>query len=338
MTLRIALVGLGEIHRTHAAALLRVPALEVVAAHDPNPAATCEVDGVERVATFRELTAREDIDGAIIAVPTRAHADLATELMSAGLDVLIEKPIATTLDELRGLYATADGLGRVCFSALHDSVGDEVVHLIDTLLKELRPSIGRLTGVRCAYYDPYGPRDELATRMPSMSGSWLDSGCNALSVVARFVADLTPLEATTTLVTPASPQSEDLAARVRFTGFEVGSSEAESGDAGDAVDVEVETSWLEDRNSKATTLLYEQGRIELDHVQRRIDIVEPRGRVRTIERGGGTPPMVPQYIRVFEEFVTACANRTDNRAFASAVHVPLLQLYEDEVPVTRFYR
>lgn len=52
-------------------------------------------------------------DAAVVATPTHTHADIGRRLMELGLDVLIEKPIARTLDEARMLIETAGRTGRI---------------------------------------------------------------------------------------------------------------------------------------------------------------------------------------------------------------------------------
>jgi predicted dehydrogenase len=52
-------------------------------------------------------------DAAIVAVPTVAHAAVASALLDAGLDVLVEKPITATLAEAEALLAHARRAGRV---------------------------------------------------------------------------------------------------------------------------------------------------------------------------------------------------------------------------------
>ncbi len=60
-----------------------------------------------------QLIQHEKIDAASVAVPTVHHLDVAGKLMEAGIDVLIEKPLAASLDEAEQLVALAQRLGRV---------------------------------------------------------------------------------------------------------------------------------------------------------------------------------------------------------------------------------
>jgi predicted dehydrogenase len=69
------------------------------------------VHGAHATADAREAFARAD--AAIVAVPTVAHAELVARALEAGLDVLVEKPIATTLREAEQLVALAETRERV---------------------------------------------------------------------------------------------------------------------------------------------------------------------------------------------------------------------------------
>jgi predicted dehydrogenase len=53
------------------------------------------------------------VDAVIVAVPTESHYEVVSEVLEAGLDVLVEKPIAATLQEAEKLLTLADAGGRV---------------------------------------------------------------------------------------------------------------------------------------------------------------------------------------------------------------------------------
>src|SRR5262249_15004588 len=57
---------------------------------------------------YRELLARADVDALIIATPAASHGHLAHEALLAGKHVLVEKPLATTVDEARRLVQLAE--------------------------------------------------------------------------------------------------------------------------------------------------------------------------------------------------------------------------------------
>lgn len=71
-----------------------------------------EVGGEIAVLTeHRELLARRDIDAVIVATPHFSHFDLARDSIAAGKPVLVEKPVACTLAEMRELQACSEKTG-----------------------------------------------------------------------------------------------------------------------------------------------------------------------------------------------------------------------------------
>lgn len=63
--------------------------------------------GAEFVTDYAELLARPDVDAIVLLTPMREHAPMARAALLAGKHVLVEKPMATDLDEARGLLAMA---------------------------------------------------------------------------------------------------------------------------------------------------------------------------------------------------------------------------------------
>jgi predicted dehydrogenase len=60
------------------------------------------------------IATRGEVQAASIAVPTAQHVEVASALMAAGIDVLIEKPLAASLAEADDLMRSAQRLGRIC--------------------------------------------------------------------------------------------------------------------------------------------------------------------------------------------------------------------------------
>lgn len=62
---------------------------------------------------WREVIARKDVDGVIVATPDHWHAPIALAAMDAGKDVYLEKPMCHTVEEARKLSETVKETGRV---------------------------------------------------------------------------------------------------------------------------------------------------------------------------------------------------------------------------------
>ena len=111
---RVAVVGVGEFGRNHVRVVKQSPRAELVAVVDSNTARAAEVavaNGCAALADAREVAGKAD--AAIVAVPTSAHADVGCALLEAGIDVLVEKPIAPDLAAADRLIQAAEAHGRI---------------------------------------------------------------------------------------------------------------------------------------------------------------------------------------------------------------------------------
>jgi len=109
---RVAVVGAGQFGRNHVRVARQAEGGDLVAVVDTDRARAMEsADGVLAFEDYRELTGR--VDAAIIAAPTAVHAEIGCDLMRAGIDVLVEKPMAADLDGADRLIETARECGRI---------------------------------------------------------------------------------------------------------------------------------------------------------------------------------------------------------------------------------
>lgn len=116
--IRVAVVGVGSFGRNHARVYHELQqqgqGVELVAVVDSNAAqaqAVAAQFGCKALTAVAELAGR--VDAASIAVPTIHHLSVAAALMAAGIDVLIEKPLASTLQEANELIRLAAANHRV---------------------------------------------------------------------------------------------------------------------------------------------------------------------------------------------------------------------------------
>ena len=106
--LRVGVFGTGAMGRNHVRLLSSLPGAELAGVYDPRPEAAeaAARDHGARVFPRLEDLAVE-IEAAVVAAPTVAHADMGCALLDRGLHVLIEKPLAVSLEEADRLLASA---------------------------------------------------------------------------------------------------------------------------------------------------------------------------------------------------------------------------------------
>lgn len=108
--MRVGVFGTGSMGRNHVRLLSSLPGAELVGIYDPNrqaAEAAAQDHGARVFPRLEELAG--EIEAAVVAAPTVAHADMGCELLGRGLHVLIEKPLAANLEEADRLLAQADG-------------------------------------------------------------------------------------------------------------------------------------------------------------------------------------------------------------------------------------
>lgn len=207
LPIRLALVGIGKIARDqHLPAIAADPRFELVAtaSHDGR------VEGVRGYDTIDQLLAAEaKVDAVAICTPPAGRSLVATAAIDAGLDVMIEKPPATTLSEMQLLEEKARSAGAVLFTAWHSREAAGVIPARDWLADK------QVDHVRVIW------REDIRRWHPGQD--WIlaaggfgvfDPGINALSIVTAILPD--PITVGSSLLTVPANREMPLAARLEM--------------------------------------------------------------------------------------------------------------------------
>jgi len=110
-TLRIGIVGCGVVARIHVSAIRRIRHAEVVAVCDVNQGLAEEMARRFNIGSYYaglpELLSGANLDVVHVTTPPQTHLSVCTQAMQAGCHVLVEKPMALTLDDADKMIATA---------------------------------------------------------------------------------------------------------------------------------------------------------------------------------------------------------------------------------------
>src|SRR2546423_7851696 len=112
-SLRIGVIGAGVMGSNHARVLAGLPDIPLVGVFDPLPAhrtRATELTSCRTFATLEELIA-EGVDAVTVAAPTHLHHEIALACIARGIHVMVEKPIASSVEEGRDIVAAGRRAG-----------------------------------------------------------------------------------------------------------------------------------------------------------------------------------------------------------------------------------
>jgi predicted dehydrogenase len=111
---RVAVVGVGDFGRQHVRVLRSLEEAELVGVCDTDAGRAAAVAREYQTAVLPDLEAvAERARAACVCVPTVEHARVGCALLERGLDVLVEKPMAATVEQAEALIAAAERNGRI---------------------------------------------------------------------------------------------------------------------------------------------------------------------------------------------------------------------------------
>lgn len=150
--LRTAVIGVGYLGNFHAQKYAALEGVELIGVVDADAARGAEVAsscGCQAFTDYRELIGR--VDAVSVVVPTQYHHQVAKEFLTAGVHVLIEKPITVTIEQADELISLADA-GKLVFQVGHLERFNPVLMAVEEVLIE--PLF--VESVRIAPFKPRG--------------------------------------------------------------------------------------------------------------------------------------------------------------------------------------
>ena len=201
MKLRAGVAGSGSMGRNHARCYSLIQEVELAAVYDADlkrAQAVAEEFGAKAVDSLEALA--EACDLASVAVPTIAHLEVGGELMRRGLHVLMEKPIAPSVEEAKQLVELAEERDRIL------QIGH--IERFNPVMRELEAKLNHPKFIESHRLSPF----------PNRSidiGVVLDLMIHDLEIILHLVKS--PVASIDAVGVPVLMKSEDIAnARLRF--------------------------------------------------------------------------------------------------------------------------
>ena len=304
--LKAAVIGVGSMGRHHARVYTQISQTTLVGVADAD-AATAEgianQYGVPSYTDYAALLTEEKPDIVTVAVPTRYHHDVATQVMEAGADVLVEKPIAATVAEGQALIDRAQALGRNLMVGHIVRFSPTIQALKQRIAQE---DLGKIFQVACRRVGPFPARIRDVGVVVDLAPHDLD--------VMRFITGAEPIRVFAEIEQQIHTDHEDLvSALIRFDNGITGM---------------LDINWLTPRKVRDVTVLGENGMFLANDLTQDLffyenaDASELGWNHLSMLRGVSEGKMIRYPIQRYEPL------RAELEAFAAAV------LADDPMPVT----
>jgi len=196
---RMAVIGCGNMGRHHLRNILQqTDTTEIAVLCDPAPAAIEESAKIFAEAgqalppnepDLQRLLADYDLDAVFIVTPHALHHDQAKACLEAGVDVLVEKPMAMNAAEARSLMKARDETGKLLVVAFNGSLSPEIRESVRLLRSG---DLGKLLSISATIWQSWGPGTTGKWRqVPEISGGgfMFDTGAHVLNTVADLAGE-----------------------------------------------------------------------------------------------------------------------------------------------------
>ena len=240
--MRVAVIGVGSMGFNHLRVYSELEGIQLAGASDVNPERLKVITdrfSVPTYSDYRELFAKEKPEAVSITVPTSDHEKVATFALQSGAHILVEKPIAATVDEGKRIIALAKEMKRQLM------IGHIIRFnpAIQSLKKRLdNGDLGRIFQIFCRRAGPFPARIRDVGVVVDLAPHDVD--------IMRFLTGLNPMRVYAETEQQIHTDHEDLLfGLLRFPGGITGA---------------LELNWLTPKKIRETLVVGEKGLFHVD--------------------------------------------------------------------------
>lgn len=319
--INIGLVGLGHIGHYHIQTLAAIDQFNLVAAIDKNSELKQLLpQGVIFFDNVGDFFASDFFNTVVIATPNNTHYEYGKMAYEAGKNVIMEKPAASTMAEFDELNSSFHaGQHQHIYYAFHAAKAFEVSWFKQYLRdRDIINKLGPVTAFSCHFFDPYFSNGRLAEAARGLDNPWLDSGVNALSVLAELMS-VEDLQVEDVFSSFSNASTIQVQAQFRFP-------IAERSGRGLGI---INTNWAGNLNHKKTLLVFglTGHAAELNHSAQKVFLTKPDGMKALLQDFSSSGRrLYNHYIGVFKDYLACFKKGNYNQQFARRVHDKLFSV------------
>jgi len=240
--MKVAVIGVGSMGKNHARVFSELPGADLLAVADADPTlakVVGENHGARSYSDYRQMLKSEQPEAVSVAVPTAMHEEVGMAVLESGAHVMIEKPIAATLESGKRLIDKARSIKRQLMIGHIVRFNPAIQALKQKLVAG---ELGRIFQIFCRRAGPFPARIRDVGVVIDLAPHDLDT--------MRFLSGREPVRLYAETEQRIHTEHEDLLwATLRFDDGMVGS---------------LEINWLTPTKIRETLVLGERGLFRLD--------------------------------------------------------------------------
>ena len=175
--IKFGLIGFGNIGKLHANNLVgnKIEGAHLFAVSDSFGIDESLTGDAKYYKNYRELLEDGEVDAVIIATPSNLHANLAKEVLQAGKNVLVEKPVSLEVQEARDLLAVSQETKKKVGVVLNQRTDPYYARIKELVVKGDIGELRRISWTMTNWFRP-----EIYFQSSSWRGTWKGEGGGAL--------------------------------------------------------------------------------------------------------------------------------------------------------------
>ena len=313
----LGIIGLGRISSEWIMAAKNTGMIRILCA--------CDIDSSKRSLhpdlTFyndieKMLHSEKDLDAVIVSTPTSNHYETGLKVVKSRNNLVMEKPSALSMENFANLLRLSQEYSTIFYNAFHFMFAEELVWFIHHK-EELSGYLGDPVGFSSMFNDPYAPDGKVLREYQSLSGSWVDSGINALSILYKIFKETKNVFS---IVGHGERGREsDTVSEVILQSYS---------DKGKSIFGNILTSWTSGTNLKVTNIFYSKDIVQLNHTKQSVEIFRSDGGKE--EKFHATKPgrLSNHYGGLILDLYNNLLNHTDNAGMALKIYTELFNAFD----------
>lgn len=191
--MRLAVFGGGLGAEPHIKAVDQVDGIELAAVAEINPERRSQLEAKYAVKTYNdynELLQRENIDAVLVALPHKLHVDASLAALQSGAHLLVEKPLATTVEGCDAIIDAAKAAGKTLMVGHTHHFIPNVMEAREIVRSgELGDILMATDAIYAPYFTPQRPRWFFDADMAG-GGSWVANGVHLVDRTCWIMGEL----------------------------------------------------------------------------------------------------------------------------------------------------